>query len=96
MDWLSALVLEPKERRAVDGYGRRVIEIIQAGIASRQLARSNDPYLLMSIILGSMTHLVAACLLYGKPYDLQAQGERALALLLPAIVPADGRTRLDR
>jgi AcrR family transcriptional regulator len=85
--WPSVLVTEPEVREAVDGFGRRVIDIIKAGIAARKLARSNDPYLLMSVILGSMTHIVAVWLLYGRPFRLTAQGERALALLMPMIIP---------
>jgi AcrR family transcriptional regulator len=85
--WPSVLVTEPEVREAVDGFGRRVIDIIKAGIAERKLARSNDPYLIMSIILGSMTHIVAVWLLYRRPYRLTIQGERALALLLPMIIP---------
>jgi AcrR family transcriptional regulator len=86
--WPSVLVTEPEVRAAVDGFGRRIVHIIERGIAERKLARSNDPYLLMSIILGSMTHIVAVWLLYGRPFGLTTQGERALALLLPTVVPA--------
>ena len=85
--WPSVLVTEPEVRAAVDGFGRRIVDIIEHGIAERKLARSNDPYLLMSIILGSMTHIVAVWLLYGQPFRLTTQGERALALLLPTVVP---------
>jgi AcrR family transcriptional regulator len=85
--WPSALVMEPEVRKAVDGFGRRVIEIIEEGIAAKKLARENDPYLLMSIILGSMTHIIAVWLLYEQPYQLTAQGDRVLALLLPILVP---------
>jgi AcrR family transcriptional regulator len=85
--WPSVLVMEPEVRKAVDGFGRRVIEIIEQGIADRKLAPKNDPYLLMSIILGSMTHVVAVWLLYGQPFQLTTQGDRVLALLLPILVP---------
>jgi AcrR family transcriptional regulator len=84
--WPSVLVTEPDVRAAVDGFGRRVIEIIKQGITEKQLAPENDPYLLMSIILGSMTHIVAVWLLYGQPYHLTTQGERTLALLLPILI----------
>lgn len=85
--WPSALVMEGEVRTAVDGFGRRVVDIIAHGIREKTLAPSNNPYLLMSIILGSMSHLVAVWLLYRRPYALSAQGKRALALLLPLIVP---------
>jgi AcrR family transcriptional regulator len=93
--WPSVLVAEPEVRAAVDGFGRRIIDIIDRGIAEKKLARSNDPYLLMSIILGSLTHIVAVWLLYGRPFRLTSQGERALALLLPTVVPF-GKGRRQR
>lgn len=89
--WPSVLVAEPEVREAVDGFGRRVIDIVKQGIAQRKLGSTTDPYLVMSILLGSMTHLVAVWLLYRKPFALTAQGERALALMLPSLLP--GRRR---
>jgi len=83
--WPSVLVTEPEIREAVDGFGRRVVEIIKQGIAEKSLAPTNDPYLVMSIVLGSMTDLVAVWLLYDRPFQLTVQGERALALLLPTL-----------
>lgn len=84
--WPSVLVGEPEVRTAVDGFGRRVVDIIKRGIADGKLSPANDPYLLMSIILGSMTHVASVWLLYRQPFALTEQGERALALLLPVVV----------
>ncbi len=86
--WPSVLVAEPEVRAAVDGFGGRVIDIVQRGIADKKLAARNDPHLLMSIILGSMAHVVAVWLLYPRRFSLVQQGERAMALLRPAIVPS--------
>lgn len=95
--WPSVLVAEPEVRAAVDGFARRVIDIIDQGIAEGRLAKTNDPRLLMSIILGSMAHIVAVWLLYRRPFRLRDQGERALALLLPVIAGgAKGRHRRRR
>ena len=89
--WPSVLVAEPEVREAVDGYARRVIAIIAHGITTRQIARSNDPHLLMSLLLGSMSHLVAVWRLYGQPYSLVARGEKAIQLLLKTISPTPSR-----
>lgn len=86
--WPSVLVTEPDVRQAVDGFGRRVIAIVEEGIADGELAPTNDPYLFMSIFLGSMTHIVAVWLLYERPFHLTAQGERAVALLRPTLTAA--------
>lgn len=91
--WPSVLVTEPEVRTAVDGFGRRVIDIIKHGIRDKQIAPVTDPYLLMSIILGSMTHLVAVWLLYQRPFVLTTQGKRALALLMPSLLPPARRVR---
>jgi AcrR family transcriptional regulator len=91
--WPGTLVREAEVRAAVDGFGRRIIDIIKRGIDSKKLAASNDPYLLMSIILGSMTHLVAVWLLYPRRFSLLQQGERAMALLHPTIVASRAKTR---
>lgn len=90
--WPSTLVSEREVRDAVDGFGRRVVDIVRRGIAAKKLASTNDPYLIMSIMLGSMSHLVAVWLLYRRPYALTDQGERALALLMPTLLaPARDR-----
>jgi AcrR family transcriptional regulator len=86
--WPSVLVEEAEVRLAIDGFGRRIIDIIKQGIADGRLAATNDPHLLMGIILGSMTHIVAVWLLYEQPFDLTTQANRTLALLLPILRPA--------
>lgn len=91
--WPSSLVREPPVREAVDAYAKRLIEILREGVRKRQLARDTDPYVLMSVFLGAMTHLVSVWLLYNRPYGLRAQGDKILALLLPTIqrAPPTGR-----
>jgi AcrR family transcriptional regulator len=91
--WPSALVRDPSVRNSVDVYGKRLIDILKAGIKNKSLARGIDPYLLMSVFLGSMTHLVAVWLLYGRPYNLSARGRKMLNLLLPTIERAQSVRR---
>lgn len=86
--WPSALVREPEVRKAVDAYAKRLIDILENGVRNGYLSRRIDPHLLMAMILGSMTHLVAIWLLYDRPYDLRAQGRRMLKMLLPAVTRA--------
>lgn len=83
--WPGALATEARVREAVDDYARRIIRIISDGIERGKLSDRNDPYLLTSILLGTMTHMVAVWLLYDRPYDLAARGEQALDLLLPIV-----------
>ncbi len=86
--WPSVLASEREVRDAVDLYARRIVGILRQGIACGKRSRGGDPYLLATLVLGSMTHLVATWLLYGRPRDLSAQGAKALALLRPLVVPA--------
>ncbi len=86
--WPSVLAAERPVRVAVDTYARRYIDLLKEGIRRGDLSRRNDPYLLASLLLGSMTHLVATWLLYRRPKDLRRQGQRALALLERLVIPS--------
>jgi AcrR family transcriptional regulator len=85
--WPAVVAGEPKIRQAVDAFGHRVIGIVASGIENGKLSANNDPYLIMSILLGTMAHLVSVWLLYQAPYDLVTQGRRSMALMRRLIEP---------
>ena len=85
--WPAVVAGEPEIRQAVDAFGHRVIGIVASGIENGKLSANNDPYLIMSILLGTMAHLVSVWLLYQAPYDLVTQGRRSMALMRRLIEP---------
>ncbi|MBN9489119.1 MAG: TetR family transcriptional regulator [Alphaproteobacteria bacterium] len=72
--WPSAAVGQARIRKAVDRYGLHYVELIRRAVAAGEYTRDLDPYLGMSLLMGSLCHLTAVWLLYRKPYELVDRG----------------------
>jgi AcrR family transcriptional regulator len=72
--WPSAAVGQARIRKAVDRYGLHYVELIRRAVAAGEYTRDLNPYLAMSLLMGSLCHLTAVWLLYRKPYELVDRG----------------------
>jgi AcrR family transcriptional regulator len=86
--WPSVLIEEARVRKAIDDFGRIVVEMIREGARRGEWSAGIDPYRTATIIMGSLTHMTITWLLYRRPRDLgEAAGpmvDQLLALLAPA------------
>ena len=78
--WPSAAIGQARIRKAVDRYGLHYVELIRRAVAVGEYARSLDPYLAMSLLMGGLCQLTAVWLLYRQPYDLVARGTKMFDL----------------
>lgn len=79
--WPSVLAAEPRIKKAVDRYALRYVDLIQQAISSGVYRRNLDPYTAMSLLMGSMCHVTAVWLLYGRKFDLVKKGKAAFSTL---------------
>lgn len=86
--WPTVKAAHPTIRQAIDQYAQHYIDLLKEGIAAGEFRRSLDPYLSMSMLMGTMSHLTAVWLLYDKPYDLQKKAEESFAMLRRCFEPA--------
>ena len=78
--WPSAAIGQARIRKSVDRYGLHYVELIRRAVAVGEYARSLDPYLAMSLLMGGLCQLTAVWLLYRQPYDLVARGTKMFDL----------------
>lgn len=74
---VALLILKPNRKfaeteayRDVQDLSRVLIRVIEEGMAAGEFRADLDPFLVRSIILGSIEHLVIRQVLLGKPEDL--------------------------
>jgi AcrR family transcriptional regulator len=79
--WPSVLAAEPRIKKAVDRYALRYVDLIQQAISSGTYRKNLDPYTAMSLLMGSMCHVTAVWLLYGRKFDLVKKGKAAFSTL---------------
>jgi AcrR family transcriptional regulator len=79
--WPSVLAAEPRIKKAVDRYALRYVDLIRQAISSGVYRKNLDPYTAMSLLMGSMCHVTAVWLLYGRKFDLVKKGEAAFSTL---------------
>lgn len=81
--WPSVLIEEARVRRAIDDFGRIVVEMIREGSRLGEWDPRLDPYRSATILMGSLTHMTITWLLYRRPQDLsQAAGPMVDHLLM--------------
>ena len=81
--WPSVLIEEARVRRAIDDFGRIVVEMIRAGSRLGEWDARLDPHRSATILMGSLTHMTITWLLYRRPHDLaQAAGPMVDHLLM--------------
>src|ERR1700722_2151201 len=68
--WPSVLIEDARVRRAVDDFGRIVIEMIREGSRRGEWNTKLDPYRTATILMGSITHMLITWLLYRRPKSL--------------------------
>lgn len=68
--WPSVLIEEARVRRAVDDFGRIVVEMIREGSRLGEWDARLDPYRMATILMGSVTHMIITWLLYRRPRNL--------------------------
>jgi AcrR family transcriptional regulator len=94
--WPSVLIEEARVRRAVDDFGRIVVEMLREGSRLGEWDANLDPYRTATILMGSVTHLIITWLLYRRPENLSQAAKPMvdqLLLLLNAGEPAASRAR---
>jgi len=62
--------LETKAYQDVREMSRLIIQVIKEGVASGEFKPQTDPYLVRSMILGTIEHMVIRSVLLGKPENL--------------------------
>lgn len=79
--WPSVIAAEPRLKESVDKYALRYVHLIKQAIRTGAYRRNLDPYVAMSMLMGSMCQLTAVWLLYGMKFDLVKKGRIAFATL---------------
>jgi AcrR family transcriptional regulator len=79
--WPSVIAAEPKIKQSVDKYALRYVQLIKQAVRSGAYRKNLDPYLAMSLLMGSMCHVTAVWLLYGRKYDLVKKGKAIFVTL---------------
>ena len=69
--WPSVLIHEARVRRAVDDFGRIVVEMLREGGRRGEWDARLDPYRTATILMGSITHMIITWLLYRRPEESQ-------------------------
>lgn len=81
--WPSVLIEEARVRRAIDDFGRIVVEMIREGSRLGEWDARLDPHRSATILMGSVTHMIITWLLYGRPNNLaQSAGPMVNHLLM--------------
>ncbi|MGE0225029.1 MAG: TetR/AcrR family transcriptional regulator [Acetobacteraceae bacterium] len=80
--WPSVLIEEARVRRAIDDFGRIVVEMIREGGRRGEWSAAIDPYRTATILMGSVTHMIITWLLYRRPRDLHEAAGPMIAQLL--------------
>ena len=94
--WPSVLIEEARVRRAVDDFGRIVVEMLREGSRRGEWDARLDPYRTATILMGSITHMIITWLLYRRPENLSKATKPMvdqLLKLLDAREPAAARQR---
>ena len=82
--------LETEAYRDVRELSRFIIRVIEEGVASGEFKAGTDPYLVRSIILGTIEHLVIRSVLLGKPENLLEFVDLLTDSLLHGLKPESG------
>jgi AcrR family transcriptional regulator len=69
--WPSVLIEEARVRRAIDDFGRIVVEMVREGSRTGEWDATLDPYRTATIFMGSVTHMIITWLLYRRPDNLR-------------------------
>lgn len=91
---VALLILKPNRKfaeteayRDVQDLSRVLIRVIEEGMAAGEFRADLDPYLVRSVILGTIEHLVIRQVLLGKPEDLVALVDPVTDLIVGGIIP---------
>ncbi len=68
--WPSVLIEDARVRRAVDDFGRIVVEMLREGSRRGEWDARLNPYQTATILMGSITHMIITWLLYRRPENL--------------------------
>jgi AcrR family transcriptional regulator len=68
--WPSVLIEEARVRRAIDDFGRIVVEMIREGSRLGEWGTEVNPHRTATIFMGSITHMIITWLLYRRPNNL--------------------------
>ncbi len=80
--WPSVLIEEARVRRAVDDFGRIIVEMIREGGRLGEWDAKLDPYRMATILMGSVTHMIITWLLYRRPRRLAEAAKPMIEQLL--------------
>ena len=84
--WPSVIAAEPRIKKSVDKYALRYVQLIKQAIRVGAYRKNLDPYTAMSLLMGSMCHVTAVWLLYGRKYDLVKKGNAVFSTLQEGFV----------
>lgn len=93
--WPSVLIHEARVRRAVDDFGRIVVEMLREGGRRGEWDARLDPYRTATILMGSITHMIITWLLYRRPENLSKATKPMVDQLLK-LLDADEPTAARR
>lgn len=85
----SRRFLETEAYQAVREGLRVIIRVLEEGITSGEFREETDPYLVRSVILGTIEHLVIRRALLGKPQDLLQYVDPLTDLIIEGIQKED-------
>lgn len=77
--------LETEAYQTVREGSRVILKVVEEGIASGEFSPDTDPYLVRSVVLGTIEHILTRKLLLGKPEDLVAFADPLTDLVVQGI-----------
>lgn len=85
--------LETEAYQTVREGSRVILRVVEEGIASGEFAPDTNPYLVRSVILGTIEHILIRKILLGKPEDLVVFADPLTDLVIQGISRRDQRDK---
>lgn len=94
-DWARIFYLEvfpsiyftdPKFRSILDDYARVIVYLVQDGAARSEWTSPVNVQLIVSIVVGSMHHLIVNWLIHREPRNIAREGKKMIDLLIDRLL----------
>lgn len=87
--------IDAEAYKIVQSSARHTIQVLKEGVESGEFRSDIDPYLVRSIIWGTVEHLVTRKSLLGKPEDLQPLADEIIRTIFKGIVAPENEPGIN-